>query len=259
MGISTKIQWCDSTCNPTMGCDGCELWDAKTGDFSCYAGTLHRRYGATAKGFSPTFDQVTLWPGRMEIASKWADLTGCVRPVKPWLDGMPRLIFVSDMSDALSSGVDFDFLFREVFENVTSDNGARHKWLWLTKRPDRMASFSVYMRQRGLEWPENLWAGTSITNQKSVRRLSGLSRVGNDRTVRFVSLEPQRERVNLQGALGGVGWLIQGGESGTSSHSFEMGWISETLDACREQNVAYFLKQLGSHVVVAGVRGPGRT
>ena len=23
---STKIQWCDSTVNPVMGCDGCELW-----------------------------------------------------------------------------------------------------------------------------------------------------------------------------------------------------------------------------------------
>jgi hypothetical protein len=23
---NTKIQWCDSTINPVMGCDGCELW-----------------------------------------------------------------------------------------------------------------------------------------------------------------------------------------------------------------------------------------
>ena len=22
----TKIQWCDSTVNPVMGCEGCELW-----------------------------------------------------------------------------------------------------------------------------------------------------------------------------------------------------------------------------------------
>ena len=26
MSAKTKIQWCDSTANPTMGCDGCELW-----------------------------------------------------------------------------------------------------------------------------------------------------------------------------------------------------------------------------------------
>ncbi|MEI6197674.1 MAG: hypothetical protein WCS42_25450 [Verrucomicrobiota bacterium] len=22
----TKIQWCDDSANPVMGCDGCELW-----------------------------------------------------------------------------------------------------------------------------------------------------------------------------------------------------------------------------------------
>ena len=26
MSVKTKIQWCDSTVNPTMGCDGCEIW-----------------------------------------------------------------------------------------------------------------------------------------------------------------------------------------------------------------------------------------
>jgi protein gp37 len=30
MSVTTKIQWCDSTCNPTMGCEGCELWNPKT-------------------------------------------------------------------------------------------------------------------------------------------------------------------------------------------------------------------------------------
>ena len=26
MSYKTKIQWCDSTVNPTMGCPGCELY-----------------------------------------------------------------------------------------------------------------------------------------------------------------------------------------------------------------------------------------
>jgi hypothetical protein len=26
MAKSTPIQWCDSTVNPVMGCEGCELW-----------------------------------------------------------------------------------------------------------------------------------------------------------------------------------------------------------------------------------------
>ena len=28
--INTKIQWCHSTVNPVMGCDGCELWPTPT-------------------------------------------------------------------------------------------------------------------------------------------------------------------------------------------------------------------------------------
>src|SRR5215203_1821434 len=73
MSITTKIQWCDSTCNPTMGCEGCELWNPKTGERSCYAGVLHLRYGGVTKGFSPTFDEVTYWPGRMTAAAKWRE------------------------------------------------------------------------------------------------------------------------------------------------------------------------------------------
>lgn len=136
MSIATKIQWCDSTCNPTMGCEGCELW---TGDVKkCYAGTLHVRFGGTSTGYADTFEDVTLFPGRMEEASRWADLTGTDRPDKPWLNGYPRLIFVSDMSDSMSSSVGFDYLEEEVVDNVASTLGSRHQWSWLTKRPERM-------------------------------------------------------------------------------------------------------------------------
>src|SRR4051794_31894480 len=54
MSVATKIQWCDSTCNPTMGCDGCELWNPKVK--KCYAGNLHVRFGGSTKGYSPTFE-----------------------------------------------------------------------------------------------------------------------------------------------------------------------------------------------------------
>ena len=47
MSRDTKIQWCDSTCNPTMGCDGCELWNKQRK--SCYAGVLHTRFGGVRR------------------------------------------------------------------------------------------------------------------------------------------------------------------------------------------------------------------
>lgn len=122
----------------------------------------------------------------MAAAATWPDLTGTSRRDKPWLDGLSRLIFVSDMSDALSS-VPFDFLEAEVVANVTSPEGSRHQWLWLTKRPERMAQFSDRLKAKSLSWPNNLWAGTSITSQGTTSRIKYVLRVGDENTIRFLS------------------------------------------------------------------------
>ena len=194
MSRDTEIQWCDSTCNPTMGCEGYELWNAKTK--KCYAGKLHVRFGGHTKGYSPTFEQLTYYPGRMEDATRWSDLAGEPRADKPWLNGLPRLVFVSDMSDALSAVVSFGFLEREIIRNVISPKGRRHRWLWLTKRPDRMATFSALLAKKGIDWPDNLWPRTSITTQTTSSRIKHLLKVGNDSTLRFLSVEPQHEPID---------------------------------------------------------------
>lgn len=212
MSSKTKIQWCDSTVNPTMGCDGCEIWGPQRE--SCYAGTLHRRFGGVTPGYAPRFEQVTMFPGRMTQAADWSDLMGKPRLDKPWLDGMPRIVFVSDMSDALSKAVTFDYLRDEVIAQVTTEAGRRHRWLWLTKRPDQMVKFSDWLGDRGSDWPENLWAGTSITSQGTTSRIKGLLRVGSETTTRFLSVEPQIEAIDLRGWLPRLDWVIQGGSRG---------------------------------------------
>jgi protein gp37 len=248
MSILTKIQWCDSTCNPTMGCEGCELWNPKTAERSCYAGMLHVRFGGVTRGYSPTFEELTYWPGRMAEAARWPDLTGIARKDTPWLDDLPRLIFVSDMSDALSAEVPFDFLEEEVVRIVTSMNGQRHQWLWLTKRPDRMAQFCEVLKVKGVHWPDNLWAGTSITTQGTTARIKHLLRVGDGNTIRFLSVEPQREKVDLGEWLSRLDWIIQGGESGSRARRFHLEWALDLMGQCKQAGVAYFVKQLGSAV-----------
>jgi len=248
MSITTKIQWCDSTCNPTMGCEGCELWNPKTGVKTCYAGVLHVRFGGKVPGYSPKFNQVTFYPGRMAEAAKWKNLAGMVRKDKPWMNGLPRLVFVSDMSDALSTVVPFKFLEAEIIGPVASDEGRRHRWLWLTKRPERMAKFSAELKARNVEWPENLWAGTSITSQATASRIGNLLRVGGEKTIRFLSVEPQSESIDLGPWLPRLNWIIQGGQSGAGSRPFHVEWASDLIQQCKEAGVAYFLKQLGSTV-----------
>src|SRR5262245_51323976 len=99
MSKRTTIEWCESTVNTVMGCSGCELCNRT--NRTCHAGQFHERRGVM-KGFSALFERPTLFPGRMREAAGWSDLTGVERPDKPWLNHVPRLVFVSDMGDALS-------------------------------------------------------------------------------------------------------------------------------------------------------------
>ncbi len=243
MTLSTGIQWCDDTVNPTMGCDGCEIWRPELGIKSCYADVDHERR-AGHPGYAPSFSQVSLFPGRTACAARAPDLSGRTRLLKPWLNGLPRMIFVSDMSDALSKDVPFAFLEAEIVVSAASLAGRRHRWLWLTKRPSRMAQFSRWLQERHVAWPENLWAGSSITG-KNTDRLEHLLHVGNERTVRFVSLEPQREWIDIGPWLERLDWVIQGGQSGRAPRPFDVDWARRTRDACARAGVAYFLKQLG--------------
>lgn len=248
MSIETAIEWCDSTVNPTMGCDGCELWGAT--EKTCYAGVLHQRYGATNKGFAPTFDQVTLFPGRMAKAAAWPDLAGTARTRKPWLDGRPRHVFVSDMSDALSKAVTFDYLKREIIDVVTSPKGSRHVWMWLTKQSSRMADFSAWLAERGCVWPMNLWPGTSITRRATLPRVRYLRRAGDEKSTRFLSVEPLLESIALDD-LSGLKLVIVGGESGPNARPMRLQWARDIVEQCRAAGTACFVKQLGGNVTDA--------
>lgn len=247
MARVTAIQWCDSTANPTMGCDGCELWDQKRQ--TCYAGVLHRRFGGVSSGYAPSFDKVTQFPGRMAEAARWSDLTGTRRVDKPWLNGLPRIIFISDMGDALSQSIPFEYLKAEIIQNVASQYGRQHYWMWLTKRPSRMAKFSSWLAS---DWPDNLWVGTSILTSRNLSRIEELLNVGNKRTRRFLSVEPQWGPLDLHQWLPRLHWLINGGESGPQAKDFHVEWAADLLSQCRRYRVPYFLKQMGSKVWAKG-------
>ncbi|MDB5350670.1 MAG: Bacteriophage protein gp37 [Planctomycetota bacterium] len=250
MSVKTKIQWCDSTVNPTMGCEGCEIWGPQRK--TCYAGTLHVRFGGATPGYSPSFDVVTQFPGRMREAASWPDLRGKARAEKPWLNGLPRIIFVSDMSDSLSATVPFEYLRDEIIANVRTEPGQRHQWLWLSKRPDRMAKFSRWLGLQGISWPPNLWAGTSLTAQATTSRIKSLVQVGDERTIHFLSVEPQVEPIDLLPWLPRIDWVIHGGESGRGARPFDLSWARSLISQCATLGVPYFLKQLGSNVVESG-------
>lgn len=250
MAINIPIQWTDDSVNPTKGCDGCELWNKKRR--SCYAGRITERFGQSNPGLADDFDVVELAPDRVAPASRGRNLLGKPRSKKPWLSYLPRLIFVGDMADNFSNDVPFDYLYQEVILPIISADGERRQWQWLTKLPKRMAKFSKWLDNQSISWPANLWAGTSVTTQSSTTRLKDLMKVGDKNTLRFVSVEPQWESIDLRQWLPRLEWVIQGGESGSHKNPFAIEWADELREQCRVFHVPYFLKQLGSCPTING-------
>ena len=225
--------------------------------------------------YSSTFTEVRLVPGRMAKAAALSDLTGTKRPDKPWLDGFPRVIFVEDMGDLFSRAVPFEFINEEVITTSQSIKGRRHIYMLLTKQSHRMSMFAGWLNARD-HLPANVWAGTSVTTQKTNTRVRHLRDV--PAAVRFVSLEPQLGEVdptfigrtcsdcgswNRRGTvqcqecdravddIADIHLVIQGGESDQGEYKarpFDIAWAKAVRDQCSATRTYYFLKQLGSHV-----------
>jgi protein gp37 len=117
-----------------------------------------------------------------------------------------------------------------------------------------MAQFSALLKEKGIAWPKNLWPGTSITTQATTTRIRHLLRVGDESTIRFLSVEPQLGDIRIDSCLPQLDWVIQGGESGRSARPFHLEWAHDLIQRCKEARVACFLKQLGATVVSGGQR-----
>lgn len=70
---------------------------------------------------------------------------------------------------------------------------------------------------------------------------------------------PKCHEIILANEVGKLGLCIVGGESGPKARPFNVKWARSLRDQCRSAGVAYFLKQLGSHVIDANVGWPEGT
>jgi len=206
----------------------------------CYAGLLGTARPAHP-GYADHFETPKLFPGRMAMASRWAPVSQREVEAKPWLQGLPRMIFISDMGDALSGAISFTFLKNEIIDAVSSDLGRRHLWLWLSKRPARMAEFGRWLVAQEVAWPENLVAMTTVTSQGTAGRVQELRSVPS--RFKGLSCEPMFSELSLD--LTGIDWVIAGGGSDLYAEPFHVEWALKLRDDCRESGSAFFLKQLG--------------
>ena len=127
MGNKTKIEWCDSTWNPVIGCSR-----VSSGCNHCYAERLIRRFPhltgiVTKMSFTDeSFDDPIGWDGRAYFMPHKLE--------EPFHWRKPRRIFVCSMSD----------LFHESLSNeqIAAVHGVmaltpQHRYIVLTKRPER--------------------------------------------------------------------------------------------------------------------------
>ena len=249
MGERSKIEWTDSTWNPVTGCT-----KVSAGCDNCYAHTLaHVRLASVYLKQLPVVRSeendadpfaVRVWPARLAEPARWKD---------------PRMIFVNSMSDLFHVDVPDGFV-RQIFEVMLGVD--RHIYQVLTKRPARAVRFFNLNRDLfpGGQIPRHIWMGTSVENDEVRYRIAHLG--GLPAAVRFLSCEPLIGPLDLAGRLGGIHWVIAGGESGLGYRRMEPEWAEEIQRSCDEQRVAFFFKQWGGRTPKAGGRTPkagGRT
>ena len=225
--MASTIEWTDETWNPVTGCTrvspGCD---------HCYMFALYPRLKAMGvPGCEGDPREVRLLPERLDAPMRWR---------------RPRRVFVNSMSDVFHPSVPYDFI-NDIFDVMREAAELRgHVFQVLTKRPGRAVGWWQHNQARySGKWPDGVWIGTSVENQKYAPRITVLARL--PAAVRFVSAEPLLGAVDLRQWLDvrAVHWVIAGGESGPAARPMELDWARDLRDQSFAAGVAFFLKQLG--------------
>jgi len=214
MAANSKIEWTEATWNPLTGCTkvspGCKF---------CYAERLSLRLRAMGRRNYARGFELTLHHDSLSIPMRWR---------------RPRTIFVNSMSDLFQENVPEDFI-GQVFQIMTTARW--HRFQVLTKRAERLQQLS-----RHLSWPENIWMGVSVENTDYTDRIEHLRKT--PAKIKFLSLEPLLGPLPRL-KLGGIDWVIVGGESGPGARAMDPAWVKDIRQQCRRAGVPFFFKQWG--------------
>lgn len=233
-------KWWNQSWNPMTGCT-----PISTGCDKCWA---KRMYGRSAKG--KPYSDITLRYDRLEQPLGWRK---------------PRRVAVCLMGDLFHSNVPHDYI-SAVFHIMyrTPD----HFYFVLTKRPERMATFTQRHAPDVIGDLPNVALGISVENQATAdERIPHLYEC--PAAMRFVSIEPMLGPVDLTRIPYGmieypqgtkpvyfnpldnsverrIDWIIVGSESGPGARPMNLEWVRSIRDQCVDARVPLWFKQ---HVV----------
>lgn len=270
MSDHTAISWCDATWNPVRGCrrvsEGCR---------HCFGAAIAARFsgpGLPFEGLAEMTANGPRWTGTVSLLEDKLVLPLCWR--------RPRKVFVDSMTDLFYEAVPFNFIDRVW---ATMLLAPRHRFLLLTKRPERMREYlgrpnlyDAVLREAnrirrtrpeltgvGISNPARfpapwIWLGTSVERQREAdERIPHL--LACPAAVRFLSCEPMLGSISLERWLAdydsvwgeplcpkaspGLHWVIVGGESGPGFRPMELDWARDLRDECQSCDVAFWFKQ----------------
>lgn len=264
MADNTAIEWAEASLNPVRARDpvtGKTGWhcEHKTpGCEFCYAEAINHRLG-TGHPFVPQArDRVELF----------LDDKTLFQPLR-WQRG--RVIFWHSMTDAFA-----DFMRDEWLDSVLAVCALtpRHRHIFLTKRPDRMAEYfatwpldgkpdriteiarAIGYANRGYRGSAGLVArplpnvllGASVEDQRRADERRA--------PMRSLAAAGWKTLVSYEPALGAVNWqrwefiagLISGGESGPNARGVPRPAYRMARDFCQAHGIAFFHKQNGTWV-----------
>lgn len=212
----TKIEWTESSWNPTIGCT-----KISSGCKNCYAESMARRLKAMGnKDYKDGF-KFKILPQRLNETIN---------------NSTPTMYFVNSMSDLFHEDIPLNYL-NEILNVI--ETTPRHTYQVLTKRAKRMRK---YFDNRRI--PNNLWIGVTVEDKKS-----GLQRIDLLRDlkapIKFLSCEPLLEDLGIINLIG-INWVIVGGESGKSARPIKEEWIINIKKQCDYTGTDFFFKQWGA-------------
>jgi len=219
MSDNSAIEWTDATWNPVRGCTkispGCK---------HCYAETFAERFrGVKGHPYEQGFD-LRLVPQKLGEPLRWRS---------------PKMIFVNSMSDLFHDEVPEHYIVA-VARVMAAANW--HTYQVLTKRSQRLPDLLNSSLSFAANQP-HIWWGVSVEDKRH-----GLPRIDHLRAanaaVRFLSVEPLLEDLGTIN-LGGIHWVIVGGESGPGARRMEKEWVLSVRDQCKRERVPFFFKQWG--------------
>lgn len=155
-------------------------------------------------------------------------------------DGRKMRVFCASMADVFDNEV--EQVHRERLWELIRETPAL-TWLVLTKRIGNVRDMLPEDWGKGYA---NVQLGITVVTQEEVNR-DVPKLLGVPAKVRFLSIEPMLEAIDLSQWIGGISLIIVGGESGPGSRPMPDAWARAIRTQCLAAGTAFFMKQQSQH------------